>query len=206
MAVDLSQQTLRALTDNVQALHRLLDDLLVLAEPLGRAVNILAEALTGGHKVLVCGNGGSAADAGHFVTALVGRYVIEKPGRPAIDLTTGGTILTALVNDYPPQEMFARQVRAYGQPGDVLVVFSSTGNSPNTIVAVQTARQMQMKTIAFLGRGGGRVRGMVDVELIVPAKVTARIHESHRILYHTMLDVLDSVLAQKQAAGSGVGG
>ena len=144
-----------------------------LAEPLGRAAEVLSHALLSGHKLLCCGNGGSAADSAHFTAEIAGRYVLHRPGFPAIDLTSQHSLYTALCNDYPPEEVFARMVQAQGTPEDVLVVFSTSGRSANVRLALQAARAKGMKTIAFLGRDGGSCKGLADVELIVSSNLTA---------------------------------
>ena len=142
-------------------------------------------------KVLACGNGGGACDAAHFTAEIAGRYQIERRGFPAIDLTADHSVLTALVNDYPAEEVFARQVEALGTFGDVLAVFSASGDSANVRLALEAARSEGLKTVAFLGAGGGACKGLADVELVVPSGVAARVQEVHRLLYHTICEYLD---------------
>lgn len=183
------------LRDNIAATHKLLDLCEPLALPMAHAAGLIRDTLVTGRKLLCCGNGGSAADAAHFAAEITGRYLLDRPGFPALDLTASPALITALINDFPPQELFARQVQAVGQSGDVLTVFTTSGNSENIRLALAAAREKQIKTISFLGRDGGKCRGLADVELIVPASVTARIQEVHQLLYHTICEILDPQLA-----------
>lgn len=191
-------RTANLLSTNIAASLRLTDQLQGLSGPLGDAAALMAQALLGGRKVLCCGNGGSAADCAHLTAELAGRYLLDRPGYAAIDLTANHSLLTALVNDFPPEQVFARQVQALGNPGDVLVAFSTSGKSVNIRLALEIAGAKSMKSIAFLGRDGGDCRSLADVALIVPAQITARIQEAHLLLYHTLCDVLDPILAEKQ--------
>ncbi|MFW6059159.1 MAG: D-sedoheptulose-7-phosphate isomerase [Phycisphaeraceae bacterium] len=181
---------------NVAEARALLAQLEPLTEPLERAAALLRDALLGGNKLMCCGNGGSAADSAHFSAEITGRYHLDRPGYPALDLTAEHSVVTALMNDYPPREIFARQVRAFGQAGDVLAVFSTSGNSENVRLALQAAHELDVHTIGFLGKTGGACRGMAEVELIVPHDTTARIQETHLLLYHTICEVLDPILLQ----------
>lgn len=151
----------------------------------------LAERLRRGCKVLVCGNGGSAADAQHFAAELTGRYLKERRALAAIALTTDTSALTAIGNDYSYDYIFARQVEALGRPGDVLVGISTSGNSSNVIAAVEAARSLGVRTVGILGRDGGRLASLVDDALIVPSKVTARIQEVHEMVFHFWCEALD---------------
>lgn len=192
----LTDQTARTLSTNIAAARELFEQLRALATPLGEAARLLHEALRGGHKILCCGNGGSAADSAHFTAEIAGRYVIERRGQPAIDLTANHSLITALINDYPAEQVYARQVDALGVEDDVLVVLSTSGNSRNVVLALQAAKAKGIRSIAFLGRDGGRCRGLADVELLVPAQTTARIQEAHQLLYHTLCEALDPILAE----------
>lgn len=183
------------LNTNLTALREVAEAARSLANPLAAAGDLLRDALLSGRKLLCCGNGGSACDAAHFTAEIAGRYALERRGFPAIDLTADHSIVTALINDYPPAELFARQVVAQGAPGDVLCVFSTSGTSANVVRAMDAARAHGLKTIAFLGSGGGVCRGLADVELLVPSDVTARVQEVHLVLYHTLCEALDPVLA-----------
>lgn len=151
----------------------------------------LAERLKRGCKILVCGNGGSAADAQHFAAELTGRYLKERRALAAIALTTDTSALTAIGNDYGYEQVFSRQVEALGRPGDVLVGISTSGNSPNVLRAVASAKALGMRTIGMLGRDGGTLKDAVDDALIVPSRVTARIQEVHEMVFHFWCEVLD---------------
>jgi D-sedoheptulose 7-phosphate isomerase len=142
-------------------------------------------------KVLLCGNGGSAADAMHFAEELVVRFARNRRGLAAIALTDP-TVVTCCGNDFGYDRAFARQVEALGNADDVLVVLSTSGNSPNCVLAVEIARQQQLRTVAFLGKDGGTLRGRCDVELLVPSPNTARIQEMHKLLFHTACEWFDA--------------
>jgi len=175
-------------------------DLLAQCQSMGsqldHAAKRVLDAIVRGNKILCCGNGGSSADAAHFAAEIAGRYLNNRPGFPAIDLTASSSLVPALINDFPPAEVFARQVQAMAAPGDVLVVFTSSGNSENILLALEMANKKQMETISFLGRDGGKCRGLADVEFIVPHNVTARIQEVHQLLYHTLCEAIDPALIQ----------
>ena len=178
------------------ALFRALPD--AVAEPFGRAVALVADALNAGHKLLVCGNGGSAGDAMHLATEFVCRFVADRRPYPAVCLNASGGDLTAIVNDYHFEELFARQVWAYGQPGDVLIVLTTSGRSPNVRRALETAVERGVSTLAFLGRGGDACRGLATVELLVPGPVTmptAHIQEAHKLLLHSLCEAVEERLA-----------
>ncbi len=183
------------LAANIEASQRVMSSLTSLAEPLERATALVRDALLGGRKLLCCGNGGSACDAAHFTAEIAGRYKLERGGFAAVDLTTNNSLVTALINDYPPAEVFARQVEAIGSAGDVLAAFTTSGNSENVRLALKAGRNVGLATMAFLGRGGGLCKGLADVELIVEDDTTARIQEAHLLLYHTICEVLDPQLA-----------
>ena len=183
------------LKTNLAAMTELAAAMPALAGPLSEATAMLETSIMAGGKLLCCGNGGSACDAAHFTAEIAGRYLLERKGYPAIDLTADHSILTALINDYPPDEVFARQVVAQGTAGDVLCAFTTSGNSQNVMLALEAAKAHGLKTVAFLGKGGGKCKGLADVELIVPADVTARVQEMHLLLYHTICEALDPVLA-----------
>lgn len=185
------------LARNAESARELFAMLPAFAEPLARAADATLEALLAGRKVLACGNGGSAADAAHFTAEIAGRYVLDRPGFTAIDLTSQHSLMTALINDFPPEQVYARQVQALGAPGDVLVAFTTSGKSTNVRLALEVAGAKSIKTIAFLGRDGGACRGLADVEIIVPSDTTARIQEAHLLLYHTLCEIIDPVLAEK---------
>ncbi|SEQ04929.1 D-sedoheptulose 7-phosphate isomerase [Solimonas aquatica] len=164
---------------------------------LGRGAQLLIEALRADHKLLVCGNGGSAADAQHFAAELSCRFERERPGLPALALTVDTSTLTAIGNDYSFEQLFARQVQALGRRGDVLLAISTSGNSPNVLKAIEVAQAQQMPVLAFTGRDGGQIARQLresDVELRVPSRVTARIQEVHILLLHCLCDAIDQSL------------
>ena len=169
----------------------------LLAEPLAQAVSAIANALSNGAKILACGNGGSAADAQHFAAELVGRFERERPELAAVALSTDSSILTAVGNDYGFDQVFARQVRALGQPGDVLLAISTSGSSGNVIEAVRAAQERDMLIVALSGKGGGKLSALlsdVDVHLCVPHDRTARIQEVHLLMLHCICDGVDWTL------------
>jgi D-sedoheptulose 7-phosphate isomerase len=158
------------------------------------AAQALSAALGAGKKLLVFGNGGSAADAQHLSSELVGRFQKERAAMPAIALTTDASILTSVANDYSYKQVFARQVEALGQPGDVAFGISTSGESPNVVAALQAARAKGLKTIALTGRDGGSVGGAADIHVNVPDQNTARVQEVHRTLLHVMCEVIEEGL------------
>lgn len=169
----------------------------ILAEPIARAIDLMVSALTNGNKVLACGNGGSAGDAQHFAAELVGRFERERPGLAAIALTTDSSILTAVANDYEFSQIFAKQVQALGQPGDVLLAISTSGNSPNVVEAIRAAQDREMLVVALTGKGGGRMAaqmGELDISICVPSDRTARIQEVHLLTIHCLCDGIDQQL------------
>jgi D-sedoheptulose 7-phosphate isomerase len=168
-----------------------------LVEPIARAGELVVSRLLGGGKVLSCGNGGSAADAQHFASEMVNRFEHERPGLPAIALTTDSSTLTSIANDYAYELVFAKQVRALGQPTDVLVAITTSGNSPSIVAAVEAARERDLAVVALTGRDGGRLAGALredDVEIRVPADSTARIQEVHLLVIHCLCDLIDAQL------------
>lgn len=151
--------------------------------------------LTNGRKLLVCGNGGSAADAADFCTEFACRFEKDRQPYPALNLSQGGSLLTATANDYGFNEVFARQVRAFGQADDLLIGITTSGNSNNVRRALEEAKTRGLKTIAVLGRDGGSCGGMADVELLVRGRSTARIQEAHKFLLHVLCEICESRLA-----------
>jgi D-sedoheptulose 7-phosphate isomerase len=168
-----------------------------LAPQIARGAAVLTECLLADGKILSCGNGGSAADAQHFAAELVGRFERERPELPAIALTTDTSLLTAVANDYSFEQIFAKQVRAVGDKGDVLLAISTSGNSANVIAAIEAAHQREMRVVALTGKGGGRIGELLapaDVHLCVPHARTARIQEVHLLMIHCLCDVIDATL------------
>ena len=175
------------------------------AEPLSKsiaeAVDAVIGCITGGGKVMACGNGGSAADAQHFAAELVGRFERERPGLAAIALTTDTSILTAIGNDYDFAAIYSKQVQALGQPGDVLIAISTSGNSANVLAAIEAAHAREMTVVALTGRTGGRLRALLsdtDVLIAVPHDRTARIQEVHLLSLHCLCDAIDFQLLGEQ--------
>ena len=169
----------------------------VLEAPISSAVGVMVAALMNGGKVLACGNGGSAGDAQHFAAELVGRFERERPGLAAISLATDTSILTAVANDYAYNQVFSKQVEALGQPGDVLLAISTSGNSGNVVAAINAAHAREMRVVALTGKDGGAIAkllGAGDVELRVPASRTARIQEVHLLAIHCLCDGIDCSL------------
>ncbi len=158
------------------------------------AADLISDALISGEKLMACGNGGSAADASHLTTEFVCRFNQDRRPYPAISLATHGGDLTAIGNDYDFNEIFARQIQAFGKPGDVLTAFTTSGKSENIRRALVAAKNLKVKTIAFLGRDGGKCAGLADVELIVTSDVTARIQEGHKFLLHTICEMIEEKL------------
>jgi len=156
------------------------------------AAQALSDALQAGRKVLVFGNGGSASDAQHLSAELVGRFMKERAAMPAIALTVDTSIITAIANDYSYKQVFVRQIEALGQPGDVAMGISTSGESPNVIAALQAARTLGLRTIALTGRDGGGVGRAAEIHVNVPDQNTARVQEVHRTLLHVMCEVIEA--------------
>lgn len=158
---------------------------------------VLVECLLGGHKILTCGNGGSAADAQHFSSKLLNRYETDRPSLPAIALTTDNSTITSIANDYSYEEVFSKQIRALGNSGDVLLAISTSGNSKNVIKAIEAAVARDMKIIALTGNDGGEIAGLLgenDVEIRVPSGRIARIQEVHLLTIHCLCEIIDTTL------------
>jgi D-sedoheptulose 7-phosphate isomerase len=171
---------------------------LKLAPAIEQAAALIADALGRGGKVLSCGNGGSAADAQHFSSELLGRFENERPSLPAVALTTDPSTITAVGNDYGFEQVFARQVSALGNAGDVLLAISTSGNSANVIAAIDVAHQRGMRVVALTGRDGGKVAGQLvaaDMEIRVPSDRTIRIQEVHLLMIHVICDLIDQATA-----------
>jgi D-sedoheptulose 7-phosphate isomerase len=187
LVLDLFQQSIETKRQAMQ----------VLLQPIAAASDMLIQSLMAGAKILACGNGGSAADAQHFSSEMLNRFERDRPGLPAIALTTDSSTLTSVANDYDFADIFAKQIGALGHPGDVLLVISTSGDSPNVVRAVEAAQQRQMPVLALTGRDGGRIAGLLgehDLEIRVPSQVTARIQEVHILCIHCMCDLIDRQL------------
>ena len=189
------------MNDYASNLNRAIDDLVRTLESLKnlepevtRATGLIEECLRAGNKLLVCGNGGSATDASHFATEFVVRFAKDRRAFPAICLASDAGILTAAGNDYGFDEIFARQVAAFGAEGDVLICLTTSGKSKNVVRALQEAKARRMKTIAFLGRDGGSTVGIADLDLLVKSDSTARVQEAHQLLLHVLCEIIESRL------------
>ena len=162
-----------------------------LHESVVEAGRITTEAMKAGHKLLVCGNGGSAADSQHLVAEFVSRLTVDRPALRAVALTTDTSILTAIGNDYHYDNVFERQVEAIGNAGDVLLAISTSGNSRNCVKALQISRKMGMHTISYTGNDGGAMKDLSDVNVIIPSKITMNIQESHLALEHIFCMIVE---------------
>lgn len=169
----------------------------LLAEPLATAAQMITQCLLGGGKILSCGNGGSAGDAQHFSSEMLNRFEMERPGLPAVALTTDSSTLTSIANDYSYDQVFSRQVNALGQQGDILLAISTSGNSTNVNRAIEAAHEREMQVIALSGKQGGDMAPLLtadDVEIRVPSDSTARIQEVHLLAIHCICDLIDHQL------------
>jgi len=167
------------------------------APAIARAAELITHQLLGEHKVLSCGNGGAAADAQHFASEMVNHYELERAGLPAIALTTDSATLTSIANDYQFADVFARQIRTLGQPGDILLAISTSGESGNILSAIEAAHDREMHVVLLTGRDGGRAATMLeesDVEIRVPSTSTPRIQEVHLLIIHCLCDLVDHQL------------
>lgn len=173
-------------------------------ESIVKIANALGATILRGNKVLIAGNGGSAAEADHFAAEIVGRYSIERRGYPALALSSSAAVVTALGNDYGFDMVYARQVIAHGVSGDMFIGLSTSGNSSNIIEALRTAKSAGLTTITLLGRGGGKALGIADYNITVPAQSTARIQEIHLLIIHSVCDILDNILAMKASGTNGI--
>jgi len=162
-----------------------------LEQPLKRAVKLVLQCLSSGHKLLVCGNGGSASDATHLATEFLCRFCDDRRPYPAISLTANGEFMTAVCNDYHSDEIFARQVWGLGERGDLLIAFTTSGKSRNVLRALEEANRKKMKSICFLGRDGGFTKGVGTVDLLVPGVSTARIQEGQTLIFHVLCETVD---------------
>jgi len=175
----------------------------ILAQPISQAIELMFNALSNGNKILSCGNGGSAGDSQHFAAELVGRFERERFPLPAIALTTDTSIITAVGNDYSFNEIFSKQVQAFGQAGDILLAISTSGNSGNVLAAVEAALEREMRVVALTGKDGGKLGQMLtdaDVHINVPHSRTARIQEVHLVAIHSICDGLDVALFGEEDA------
>ena len=192
---------MRSSSDNLKsaiaAAKETLGSLVDLEPQVAKAADLIERCLRSGNKLLVFGNGGSAADAAHFATEFVVRFVKDRPAYPAICLTGDGGLLTAAGNDYGFDEIFSRQVAAFGVENDLLICLTTSGKSKNVNRGLEEAKKRKLKTIAFLGRDGGSTLGVADVDLLVRGDSTARIQEAHKLLLHVLCETVEASLEQK---------
>lgn len=192
--MDLQERILGHFLESIEVKQRSAGDLV---EYVHRAGDLMVETLLKEGKILSCGNGGSAGDAQHFSAELLNRFEKERPGLPAIAITTDSSTLTAIANDYDYNEIFSKQVSALGNDRDVLLAISTSGNSPNVITAIKAAHDRGMGVVALTGRDGGDIAAMLsdqDVEIRVPSERTARIQEVHLVVIHCLCDFIDTRL------------
>jgi D-sedoheptulose 7-phosphate isomerase len=173
-----------------------------LAGPIAQAVEAMVASLLAGGKIMACGNGGSAADSQHFAAELLNRFEKERPPLAAVALTTDTSTLTSIANDYAYDQVFAKQVRALGQPADVLLAISTSGNSPNVVEAIRAAHDREVRVVALTGQGGGAIGPLLaesDVHICVPSDRTSRIQEVHLLTLHCLCDGIDCMLLGEDA-------
>lgn len=174
---------------------RTFQGLTALRPEIARAGDLILATLKRGGKLLICGNGGSAAEAAHFSTELVGRYARNRRSLPAVALSADGSLLSCIGNDYGYEQAFARQIEGLGRPGDLVVVLTSSGNSANILAALAAARQAGLESLALLGRDGGKARGLATCELVMPGQSGAAAQEAHLFLIHHFCERIDAEFA-----------
>ena len=180
--------------DSIETKRNALEELII---PIKHAANCISDSLLNEGKILSCGNGGSAGDAQHFSAELLNRFEIERPGLPAVALTTDSSTLTAIANDYEYDQIFSKQILALGTNRDVLLAISTSGNSSNIIKAVQAAHERNMLVLSLTGNKGGKLAKLLkgnDIEIRVPSDRTARIQEIHLLVIHCLCDIIDAIL------------
>lgn len=179
------------ISENIDVKNKLIADKLADIENLAK---IITDCYKNKKKVLVCGNGGSAADAQHIAGELVGRFKLERRGLSCIALSTDTSIMTAWSNDYEFNTVFSRQVEALGDEGDILIAISTSGNSPNIIKAIEEAKKIGMKTVSLIGKDGGNMKGMCNLDIVVECNNTPRVQEAHMLIYHIMCELVEKEL------------
>ena len=187
-----------AFTESIELKRRVLE---TQGPQVAAAASMLAQVFQAGGRVLIFGNGGSAADAQHLAAEFVNRFQVERPPLAALALTTDTSILTAVANDYDFKEVFAKQVRAFGKPGDLAWGISTSGNSPNVVAGLDAARALGLQTLALSGGGGGPVAAAADLALVVPSQSTPRVQEVHITLGHVLCDLVDYLLFPEKFKG-----
>ena len=192
--MDINKRIIKHFKDSAETKLKVKDGL---AQPIADSAQIFFDCVTNDGKILCCGNGGSAADAQHFAAELLNRFEKERPGLACVALTTDSSVLTSIANDYDYNQIFSKQVRALGLPGDSLLAISTSGNSPNVVAAIHAAHERDMRVIALTGRDGGEMaRALVDGDVLicVDTQSTARIQEVHLLTLHCLCDIIDFLL------------
>lgn len=189
------ETTLTEFLSQLEQHQAVMKDLAQLQPRFEKAVDLVVQALKAGNKLLLCGNGGSAADSQHIAAEIIGRFETERDALPAIALTTDTSILTAVGNDYGYEQIFARQVAGLARRGDVLIAYSTSGNSANVLRAAESAHQRGVAVISLTGRDGGKLGAMADVDLCVASDITARIQEGHAFIGHALCSAIDKVFS-----------
>jgi D-sedoheptulose 7-phosphate isomerase len=179
---------------NLREHHSVLQRVADLEHEIARAAGLLSHAVESGGKVMLCGNGGSAADAQHIAAEFTGRFIEDRRPLAALALHTDTSALTCISNDYSYADVFARQLQALGRKGDALIAISTSGNSPNVLKAAQAAREMGITVVGLLGRDGGAIKSVCDVAIVVPSASTARIQEMHILIGHTFCGAVEQML------------
>lgn len=180
-----------SLAESIRTMHALQE----IRPAIDQAGRLIVDTLRHDKKLLICGNGGSAAEAGHFATELVGRYAQTRRSLPAIALSSDGSLVTCIGNDFGYDQVFARQVGGLAQPGDLVVVLTSSGNSANIVAALHEAKKLGLESIAFLGRGGGKAKGLATCDLVMPGASGAAAQEAHLFLIHHFCELIDEEFA-----------
>lgn len=182
------------LDSSIAATVRCLESLKQIRAETDRAAELILKTVRAGNKLIICGNGGSAAEAQHFSTELVGRYFKNRRSLPAVALSADGSLLTCIGNDYGYDAVFSRQIEGLAKPGDVVIGITSSGNSANIIAAFNTAKKMGLESISFLGRGGGKAKGLATIDLIIPGDSGRCAQEAHLFLVHHFCDLIDAAV------------
>ncbi|MBW8077089.1 MAG: phosphoheptose isomerase [Gallionella sp.] len=192
--MDINKRIIKHFKDSADLKLRVMDKL---SAPIAEGAQVFFDCVANDGKILVCGNGGSAADAQHFAAELINRFEKERPGLACVALTTDSSVLTSIANDYDYNQIFSKQVRALGLPGDSLLAISTSGNSPNVVAAIHAAHERDMRVVALTGRDGGAMKAALhptDVLICVDAQSTARIQEVHLVSLHCLCDIIDYLL------------
>lgn len=196
--MDLIEHIKNLFNDSIQTKINAVDRLV---EPIAQAAEAMVQSLLNNNKIMSCGNGGSAMDAQHFSSELLNRYQVERPGLPAIALTTDTATVTSIANDYNFNSIFSKQVKALGQPGDILLAISTSGNSANVLFAVEAAHQKNCRVVALTGHDGGLITKQLqkkDIEIRVPSHITARIQETHLLIIHCLCDIIEQEIFETE--------